>query len=128
MSWKKAALLLTLVGCTERPLENPNPPPEPPDADLWPLGGKIYHGTEGADAPEVNTDADATTPTEEDLATGDGALDDAGAESDETAPAEAPAEDAAEDTPEAPAEDAAEDTPAAPDAASSEPPSTEDSP
>jgi hypothetical protein len=65
MNWMKAGLLLTLMGCTELPLEEPNPPPVPPDADLWPLGGKIYHGTEIEDVPDVSTDAAATTPDAE---------------------------------------------------------------
>lgn len=66
MIWMKAGLLLTLMGCTELTLERPNPPPEPPDSDLWPMGGKIYHGTEIEDVPDVSTDAAATMPEAED--------------------------------------------------------------
>jgi hypothetical protein len=34
-----------LFACSTQEIARPNPPPTPPTADLWPLGGYIYHGT-----------------------------------------------------------------------------------
>ena len=60
MTWTIAALL-ALTGCKERPLDMPNSPPEPPGAELWPLGGKIYHGVELPTEPTVSTASGETT-------------------------------------------------------------------
>ena len=64
MTWTKTVLMMTaLFGCSERPLDNAQPPPQPPSAELWPLGGRIYHGQETPSQPEVSTDpATATDP------------------------------------------------------------------
>ncbi|MFT5681937.1 MAG: hypothetical protein ACI8RZ_002855 [Myxococcota bacterium] len=87
MIWKMAVLMVVLVGCSERPLDTPNPPPAPPSATLWPLGGQIYHGIPISDAP--SPDAVPTEPAE--------------ATSEEGVPAEAqPTEPLEEPLPEAP--------------------------
>jgi len=60
MIWKIAVLTVALMGCSERPIDTPNTPPIPPGADLWPLGGKIYHGTPLQDAPSTDPALDDT--------------------------------------------------------------------
>jgi len=92
MTWKVTVLLVALMGCKERPLDKPNPPPDPPGAELWPLGGKIYHGIKPPGKSDLSTDPEATTPQTD-------------------PPEEAPAEEAP--TEEAPADgDPAEEAPA----------------
>jgi len=34
-----------LAACNSQEILRPNPPPKPPSAELWPLGGHIYYGT-----------------------------------------------------------------------------------
>ena len=34
-----------LAACSAQEIQRPNPPPEPPHAELWPLGGLIYYNT-----------------------------------------------------------------------------------